>query len=80
MTKKQERFTLKGEDVVKKIKEIIAEGHARKISIENEKGEQIASFTLTVGIIGTVLAPMLAAIGALAALLTKCTIIVEKRN
>ena len=46
---------------------------------ENENGESVAEFPLTVGAIGALIAPILAAVGAIAALLTKCTIIVEKR-
>lgn len=77
---KEERYKVNGEDIVKKIKEIIAEGNARRIIIENEKGERIVEFPLTVGVVGAVLAPVLAAAGALTALLTNCTIIVEKRD
>ena len=79
MTNKKEEFKISGEDITEKIKEIIKEGNARKIIIKNEKGEVVAEFPLTVGAIGTLIAPILAAVGAIAALLTKCTIVVEKK-
>jgi len=79
MTNKKEEFKVSGEELVGKIKEIIKEGNARKIIIKNESGESVAEFPLTVGAIGALIAPILAAVGALAAILTKCTIIVEKR-
>lgn len=75
-----EEFKVKGEDIIKKIKEIIAEGNARKIIIKNEKGDSVMEFPLTVGVVGTVLLPVLAAAGALAALLANCTIVVIKKN
>nr|HPK86689.1 DUF4342 domain-containing protein [Atribacterota bacterium] len=73
-------FAVKGGEIIEKVKEIIKEGNARKIIIKNEKEETIAEFPLTAGAVGVVVAPMLAAIGAIAALVTKCTIIVEKKD
>ena len=79
MTNKKEEFRVSGEELVEKIKEIIKEGNARKIIIKNEDGESVAEFPLTIGAVGALIAPMLAAVGAIAALLTKCTIVVEKK-
>jgi hypothetical protein len=79
MTTKQEQFKISGEEVVAKIKEIIKEGNARRIIIKNEKGDTMLEVPLTIGAIGALVAPVLAAVGALAALMTKCTIIVEKK-
>jgi len=79
MTNKKEEFRVSGGELVEKIKEIIKEGNARKIIIKNENGESVAEFPLTVGAVGALIAPILAAVGAIAALLTKCTIVVEKR-
>lgn len=76
--KKTESFKINSEDLLKKVKELIHEGNIRKISIEDKKGKVILIFPLTVGVVGTVIAPPLAAIGALAALLTECTIRVER--
>jgi hypothetical protein len=75
-----ESFKVTGEEILSKVKEIIKDGNARKIIIKNEKDEIIMEFPLTVGAVGVFVAPLLAAVGALAALATNCTIIVEKRN
>ena len=56
------------------------EGSARRIIIKNEKGEVVVEFPLTAGAVGLLLAPALAALGAIAALLTKCTLIVERKE
>jgi len=80
MTNRKEEFRVSGEELVEKIKEIIKEGNARKIIIKNEDGESVVEFPLTVGAIGALIAPILAAVGAIAALLIKCTIVVEKNK
>lgn len=72
----QEEFTVSGEKVVEKVKELIREGNARRIIIKNEEGKSIMEFPVTVGVVGALVVPALAALGALAALLTKCTIVV----
>lgn len=77
--KNTEEFKLSGEQLIKKVKEVIKEGNVRKIIIKDKKGKEIVTFPLTIGVVGTLLAPVLAAIGALAALLTECTLVVEKR-
>jgi hypothetical protein len=74
-----ESFKVTGDEILNKVKEIIKEGNARRIIIKNEKEETIMEFPLTVGAIGAVLAPVFAAVGTLAALMTNCTILVEKR-
>lgn len=74
----KESFTLHGENLVKKVKELIAEGNIRKITILDKSGKELMSFPMTVGVVATVLAPVLAAIGALAALIGECTITVER--
>lgn len=73
-----ESFFVKGEELLKKIKEIIAEGNVRKIIIADKSGKEIMSFPVTVGVVGILLAPIFAAIGAAAALLTECSITVER--
>jgi hypothetical protein len=75
-----ESFKVTGEELLDKVKEIVKEGNARRITIKNEKDEVIVEFPMTVGAIGVVLAPLFAAVGALAALATNCTIEVEKRD
>lgn len=76
----KETFKVTGDEILSKVKEIIKEGNARRIIIKNEKEETIMEFPLTIGAIGVVLAPIFAAVGTLAALVTSCTIEVEKRD
>ena len=76
----KEKFTVKGEQLLKKIKELIAEGNVRKITIHDKADKEIMSFPLTIGVVGAVLAPVLAAVGALAALIGECTISVEREE
>lgn len=74
----KETFEAHGENLIQKVKELIAEGNVRKIIIHNEEGKEIMSIPLTIGVVGAVFAPVLAAVGALAALLGDCTITVER--
>ncbi|WP_294187408.1 DUF4342 domain-containing protein [Sphingobacterium sp.] len=76
----KETFQINGENLLQKIKEIIAEGNVNKITISDKHGKEIMSFPVTVGAIGLILAPVFAAIGAVAALLTECTITVERNS
>lgn len=82
MTNKKatEEFTVNGEELVAKVKALINEGNIRRIIIKDTEGKTLVEFPLTIGVIGAVLAPILAAVGAIAALVTKCTIIVERRE
>ena len=74
----KESFNINGEQLLKKVKELIKEGNIRKITILDKSGKELMSFPLTVGVVGAVFAPVLAAIGALAALIGECTITVER--
>ncbi|HMR19890.1 MAG TPA: DUF4342 domain-containing protein [Sphingobacterium sp.] len=76
----KETFNISGEDLIKKIKELIAEGNVSKISIANKNGDEIISFPVTIGVIGAIVAPLLAAVGAIAALLTECKVTVERKT
>lgn len=80
MTKKTEEFSVNGDDLLKKVKEIIAEGNVRRITVRDKSGKNLVELPLTVGVVGAVLAPILAAIGAIAALVTECTILVERAD
>ena len=80
MTTFKETFQIKAEQLVNKIKELIAEGNIRKITINDKNDKEIMSFPLTIGVVGAVLAPILAAIGALAALIGDCSITVERED
>jgi hypothetical protein len=73
-----DQFEIKGEQLLSKVKELIEEGNVRRIIIKDKAGKELVTFPLTVGVVGAVLAPVLAAVGALAALVTECTIAVER--
>jgi len=76
--KNTEEYSINGEDLVAKIKDIIKQGNAKKITIRGKEGNEILSFPVTVGVAGIVLAPIFAAVGAIAALATECTIVIER--
>lgn len=76
---KTETFKVSGEELLKKFKELIHEGNVRKITIMDKEGKEIVAFPLTIGVVGAVIAPALAAVGAIAALVTECTIKVERK-
>ena len=76
----KESFTTTGENLIKEFKRLIEEGNVRKITIHDKTGKEIMSFPLTIGVVGAVLAPILAAVGAVAALIGECTISVEREE
>jgi hypothetical protein len=73
-----EEFQVRGEEIVAKIKELLHEGNIRRVIIKNEEGRTMIDIPLTFGVVGALVAPQLAAIGAIAALLARGTIVVEK--
>jgi hypothetical protein len=77
-TTRKDSYKLKGEEIVSKVKEIIKEGNARRIIIKNEEGKSVMELPVTVGVVSVLVAPYLAAVGALAAVLTNCTVEVER--
>ncbi|GAI73117.1 unnamed protein product, partial [marine sediment metagenome] len=76
--KMAEEFEVKGENLLSKIKELVKEGNIRKITIKSEEGKTLIQIPLTVGVVGIVLLPVWAAIGAIAAVVTKATISIER--
>jgi hypothetical protein len=66
-----------GDQVLKTVEKVVHEGNVRRVIVK-QGDRSVAEFPLTVGVVGTVFAPVLAAIGALTALLTDCTILVER--
>jgi len=76
---RREEFKVSGEKILEKVKELIKEGNVRRIIIINEKGDALMEIPLTFAVVGTAFAPVLAAVGALAALIANCTIIVERK-
>ena len=75
-----EEFRVTGEAVLAKIKELVHEGNIRTITIKNEEGKVLINVPLSVGVVGALLLPQLAAIGAIAAIATRCTIVVERTD
>jgi len=73
-----EEYQVSGDDLVHKVKELVHEGNIRRIIIKTGAGKPLLEFPLTVGVVGAVLLPVWAALGAAAALITDCTIVVEK--
>lgn len=73
----REEFRISGEQVVKKVKELVHEGNIRRVIVKQDN-RTLMEIPLTLGVAGILLAPTLAALGALAALVTECTIVVEK--
>jgi hypothetical protein len=73
-----EEFRVTGGEILNKIKEIIHEGNARRIILKDEHGKVFMEIPLTVGVVGALVAPILAAVGAIAALASNLTIVVEK--
>ena len=78
MGETKSEFKVTGEELLNKVKELIHEGNIRKILIKNEKGVTFLEIPVTVGVIGAVLLPIFAAVGALAALAANFTIEVIK--
>jgi hypothetical protein len=75
---RSEEFQFSGDTLLAKIKEIIRAGNVRRVIIKNEEGRILIDIPLTLGVVGTLLAPQLAAIGAIAALVLKGSIVIEK--
>jgi len=74
----EETIKVTGENLLKTVKELIAKGNVRHITIKDKDGKTIMEFPLTVGVVGAVFLPVLAAVGAIAALIGECTISVER--
>ncbi|KYH42193.1 MAG: hypothetical protein AYL32_000440 [Candidatus Bathyarchaeota archaeon B26-2] len=75
-----EEISVAAEDLVKKVKGLIREGNVTKIIVKDKDGSILLEIPVTVGLIGAVLAPWMAALGVIAALVTECTITVERKE
>ena len=73
-----EEIQTTGEELVAKVKELVREGNVRRIIVKNEERETLIEIPLTLGVVGALLLPVAAGLGAVAALVTDCTIVVEK--
>jgi hypothetical protein len=81
MTEEQKQtFSVKGEDLIKKIREIIHEGNVRRIILKDDKDKIFMEIPINVGVVGALVAPVLAAVGALAALVANFTIEVVRKD
>jgi len=75
-----EEFRVNGEELIGKIKNLLNEGNIRRVIIKDKEGKVVFEIPLTFGVVGALIAPQLAAIGAIAALLTEATVVVEKKE
>ena len=73
-----EEFEVTGEKVVETVRELVRQGNIRRITIKDSDGRSLIEVPLTLGVVGAMILPVWAALGALAALVTKCTIVVER--
>lgn len=76
----KEEFSVSADNLIEKVKELLHEGNVTRIIVKDEKGSVLLEIPATVGVIGVVLAPWLAALGVIAALATNCKIVVERRE
>jgi hypothetical protein len=74
----KETFEMHGKNLVNKVKELIEEGNITSISINDKQGKELVHFPLTIGVVAAVVAPVLAAIGALAIFVGECSLTVER--
>ena len=75
---KTEEFKVSGDELISKVKELVRQGNIRRVIIKNEESRTLIDIPLTLGVVGALIAPQLAALGAIAALITHGTIVVEK--
>lgn len=73
-----EEFSVNGDEILAKVKQLIREGNIRRVIIKDKTSRTLVEFPLTIGVVGAALAPVLVAVGAVAALLSEATIVVEK--
>lgn len=75
-----EEFSVSSDDLVKKVKDLLHQGNVTRIIVRDQQGKLLLEVPATAGVIGVILAPWLAALGAIAALVTECRISVERRG
>jgi acyl-CoA reductase-like NAD-dependent aldehyde dehydrogenase len=73
-----EEFSVSADDLIERIKQLLHEGNVTRIIIKDERGKTLFEMPATVGVVGAILVPWLAALGAIAALATRCTLVVER--
>jgi DNA-binding Lrp family transcriptional regulator len=77
-TTRTEELKITGEELLSTVRELVRQGNIRRITIKNREGKTLVEIPLTLGVVGTLLLPTLAAVGAVAALVTECSIVVER--
>lgn len=75
---KTEELKVSADDLMKTVKQLIHEGNVRRIIVKDEKGKTLLDIPVTIGVLGTIIASWLAALGMIGALATNCTIVVER--
>ncbi len=75
---RKEEFSVSSDDLIEKVRELIHEGNVTRIVVKDDAGKTLFEIPATVGVVGAILVPWLAALGAIAALATRCTIVVER--
>jgi CBS domain-containing protein len=76
----REEFSVSSDDLIERVKQLLHEGNVTRVIVKDEKGKTMLEIPATVGVIGIFLAPWLAALGVIAALVTNCRIVVERRE
>ncbi|MGB9740590.1 MAG: DUF4342 domain-containing protein [Candidatus Bathyarchaeia archaeon] len=76
----REEFSVSADNLMERVKQLLREGNVTRVIVKDEKGNVLLEIPATIGVIGTVLAPWLAALGVITALVTKCKVVVEKRE
>jgi uncharacterized membrane protein YvbJ len=77
---KTEEFKVSSDDLIKTVKKLIHEGNVRSIVIKDEKGKILLDIPVTIGVVGAIIAPWLAALGVIGAMATRCTIVVQRKK
>lgn len=75
-----EEFKIKGDELLGRVRELIREGNVRRVTIKNSDGKTMLEIPLTIGVVGALIAPVAAAIGAVAALVTECTVTITRQG
>lgn len=76
----RERYKVAGEKLLSKVKELLQQGNIRRITIKNDEDKTLIEIPLTIGVVGAAIFPVWAAVGAIAALVTDCSIEVERHE
>jgi hypothetical protein len=76
----REEYTVSGSNLVDRVRDLLHEGNVTRVIVKDDKGKSLLEIPATVGVVGVVFAPWLAALGVIAALVTNCKIVVERRE